>query len=190
MFARGVFFLPVIIASGVVMNLIANTNVSLGGSMMSTGSALFQGVKFESLLVDMGLPLDVVSQIMLVINGIFKLVWRSGVQVLLVLAGLQAIPKTLYEAADVEGATAWEVFWKITFPVLSPTTILVAFYTIVDYGNDTSNWVVVEIRDAAKRAKYDISATMSVVWFLVVIAIASLVLFLTRKKVYYMDDRG
>jgi ABC-type sugar transport system permease subunit len=158
--------------------------------MMTTGSALFQGVRFESMLIDLGLPLEAVTQIMLVINGIFRLVWRSGVQVLLVLAGLQAIPKTLYEAADVEGATAWEAFWKITFPVLSPTTILVAFYTIVDYGNDTSNWVVVEIRDAAKRAKYDISSTMSVVWFAVIIAIAGLVLFLTRKKVYYMDDRG
>lgn len=190
MFMRSVFFLPVIISSGVVMNIIVNANVDYGGSMMSTTSALFQGVSFERVLLDMRFPLEVVSQIMMVINGVFRLIWRGGVQILLFLAGLQAIPHTLYEAADVEGATKWESFWKITFPILSPTTILVTYYTIVDYGSDGSNFVVLSIREAARKARLDISATMSVIWFLIIIAIAGLVLFLTRKRVYFMDDRG
>ncbi len=190
MFARAVFFLPVIISSGVVMNVIVNASVEYGASMMNTSSALFQGIQFERMLLDIGFPLEATGRIMMIINGVFRQVWRGGVQILLFLAGLQAIPKYLYEAADVEGATRWESFWKITFPILSPTTILVTFYTIVDYGSDVSNFVVITIREYARRARLDISATMSVIWFLIIIVIAALVLFLTRKRVYFMDDRG
>ena len=59
-----------------------------------------------------------------IINQLFDLSWKSGVQILLLLAAVNNIPRSSYEAADMEGATEWEKFWKITFPTVSPTILV------------------------------------------------------------------
>ncbi len=53
--------------------------------------------------------------------------WSSGGMMLIFLAGIKGVPKTLYEAADLDGANAWEKFWHITLPSISPTM----FYQLV-----------------------------------------------------------
>ena len=55
------------------------------------------------------------TMISAVADNIFGIVWSSGIQIILFLAALQNIPSSAREAAEVEGATAWEYFWKITF---------------------------------------------------------------------------
>lgn len=190
MLVRGIFFLPVIIASGIVIQIMSMDAVAT--SMMSgdKASTLFQGINLGELLLSMGFPSGVVDQMVIIINNIFQLVWKSGVQILLLIAGLQGVPNTVYEAAQIEGATNWEIFWKITLPIVSPIVMLTVFYTIVDASADTSNLIVIYIRDMAAGLKISYSAMMSVVWFGIIIAIAGLAYLLLHRFVYYMDDRG
>lgn len=187
MFARSIFFLPVVIVSGTIMGLMSNVSFD---TAQSGGARLFEGVEFGSLLTSLGMPSEFVSYVMSIINNIFELVWKSGVQILFFLAGLQTIPKSLYEAAQVEGATKWEEFWKITFPIISPTTILCVFYTLVDMANDTSNPIVAYIGQFIRQSKFSMGSTLSVIWFLVIIALAAAVFLISRRNVYFMDDRG
>ncbi|WP_269531193.1 carbohydrate ABC transporter permease [Chitinimonas sp. BJYL2] len=57
----------------------------------------------------------------------FVTIWRGlGWYMVLYLAGLQAIPQDIYEAATLDGATAWQKFWKITVPMMLPTILLCA----------------------------------------------------------------
>lgn len=187
---RGIFFLPVIIASGVVMEILSGDTIS--SSMMSgaRSSVLFQGIEFGGLLLKMGIPESVTQTLMNVVNGIFSLVWRSGVQTLLLVSGLQSVPKTVYESAQIEGATAWETFWKITFPLISPILVLSVFYTIVDLATNSSNRMVILVLNASRSARMDYSAMSSLVWCAVVLAFAGFAFLLFRKHIYYMDDRG
>lgn len=190
MLVRGIFFLPVIIASGIVIQIMSMDAVAT--SMMSgdKASTLFQGINMGELLLSMGFPSSIVEQMVLIINNIFQLVWKSGVQILLLIAGLQGVPTTVYEAAQIEGATNWEIFWKITLPIVSPIVLLTVFYTIVDASADTSKLMVIYIRNMASQLKMSYSAMMSVVWFGIIIAIAGVAYLLLHKFVYYMDDKG
>jgi ABC-type sugar transport system permease subunit len=183
---RVIFFLPVIIASGTIIGLL-KTNLQFGNSLTSATTPLFQGFEFERILAGIGLPVEFIQYIMRIVNNIFNITWKSGVQILLFLSGLQAIPAEVYEAAEVEGCTRWEMFWKITFPLISSTTILCAFYTIVDIANDTSYTVVNYIRAASRQAQFSTAATYSVIWFLIVSALAGLIFVTTRKKIYYTN---
>ncbi|MCL4515425.1 MAG: sugar ABC transporter permease [Firmicutes bacterium] len=64
---------------------------------------------------------------------ILMTVWKNaGYYMVMFLAGLQSIPESLYEAAEVDGARSWRKFWSITFPLISPTTFLVTILLIVD----------------------------------------------------------
>lgn len=190
MMVRGIFFLPVIIASGVIINIITGGSGVPGG--MTGGdetTALFQGIQFGDMLLNFGVPLNVVERLLIIINSIFELVWKSGVQTVLMLSGLQAIPETVYEAADIEGATAWEIFWKITIPMVSPMIILTAFYTVVDLSTDYSNITILYIRNVARNLRLSEASTLSNIWFLIIIAIIGLIFLLIGRKVYYQDDK-
>lgn len=60
-------------------------------------------------------------------------IWKdAGYYMIFFLAGLQSLPSDLYEAADLDGATAWQQFWRITFPLLAPTTLFVATISFIN----------------------------------------------------------
>jgi ABC-type glycerol-3-phosphate transport system permease component len=141
------------------------------------------------MLLNFGIPANIVQSLMMVINGIFELVWKSGVQILLMLSGLQSIPSTVYEAAEIEGATAWEIFWKITVPMVSPIIILCAFYTVVDVSTDYSNQIILHIRNIASNLRLSEASTLSNIWFLIIITLIGLVFLIAGRKVYYRDDK-
>lgn len=189
-YVRAIFFLPVIIASGVIINIL--TNDSISSSMMSgeTGSMLFRGIEFQSMLVNFGLPGSIIEAIMSIVNGVFELIWKSGVQTLLFLSALQSVPVSVYEAADTEGATAWEKFWKITFPLISPQMVLCIFYTIVDTSTDYSNLIIRYISSLARQQQFSHSSALSIIWFLIVALVVGIAFLVMRNKVEYMEDRG
>jgi ABC-type sugar transport system permease subunit len=189
-YVRAIFFLPVIIASGVIINIL--TNDSISSSMMSgeTGSMLFRGIEFQSMLVTFGLPGSIIEAIMSIVNGVFELIWKSGVQTLLFLSALQSVPVSVYEAADTEGATAWEKFWKITFPLISPQMVLCIFYTIVDTSTDYSNLIIRYISSLARQQQFSHSSALSIIWFLIVALVVGIAFLVMRNKVEYMEDRG
>ena len=124
---RAVFFLPVIIASGVVMEIInsdtfATSLISSSEGMTSTVTASSYGL--TSLLVDMGVSEKIVSYFSYISSNLYDLMWRTGIQMIIFLAALQSISPVLYEASSIEGASAWENFWMITIPMISPMILI------------------------------------------------------------------
>ena len=179
---RAVYFVPVIIATGVVIKLMFKTSASeeltaAGVSSSITGSMF----SIEDVVGWLNIP-DKVAQILKnIINNIFDLLWSCGVQTVLFIAGLQSIPATLYEASRVEGATKWEEFWFITFPSLGSVTLLVAVYTMVDVFTNTRNEVVSNAYDQMSKGVYDEPSTMLWIYFAIVGVVMGLVLFLYNR---------
>ena len=189
-FARAVFFLPVIVTSGIVIQIMNQDSFSESFKSGEAASSMMMTVgSIEQLLYDMGFSSDIVEMFISVANNIFNITWKSGVQILLFLAGLQSVPGSLYEAASVEGATGWETFWKITFPMITPQLVIVATYTIVDTFTDYGNEVIQNIYTTAfTNIKYGLSSAMAWAYFLVVLAILGIINWLLGKITFYMVD--
>lgn len=65
---------------------------------------------------------------------ILMAVWKSfGYNMLIFIAGLQAIPDELYDAAQIDGASPWRQFWSITLPMLAPTLVFISVITMIGY---------------------------------------------------------
>ena len=183
MLMRGLFFLPVIIASGVVIEIIqgdvfSNNNVSDVQTIFQTGA-------IEAAMSRIGLPSNIVDIITGVTSGIFDLSWKSGIQILLFISALQGIPVSYYEAASIEGANAWESFWKITFPVLSPTLFLAAIYTIIDSFVDVSNPVMKRILERFDALYYGMASASAVIYFIIIMLVVGLVALIFSKHLFH-----
>lgn len=183
-FVRAVFFLPVIIASGVVMEIInsdtfATSLISSSEGMKTTVSASSYGL--TSLLVDMGLNEKVVEYFSYISSNLYDLMWRTGIQMIIFLAALQSISPSLYEASEVEGASAWENFWMITIPMISPMILINVVYTIIDTFTDSANVVMDQINSVFADQQYDRAAAMSWVYFLIIGLLLAIVLFLSSR---------
>ncbi|MGO4937895.1 carbohydrate ABC transporter permease [Fundicoccus sp. Sow4_H7] len=137
-FARSVFFLPVILTSGIILAmessdlLVSSAQLIAEDNMQSSSGQLMQFLQFRRLLYSMNIPPAIINFLVLAVDQIYEIVIASGVQILIFLAALQSIPIALYEASTMDGATAWENFWKITFPMISPLIIVNAVYSIID----------------------------------------------------------
>lgn len=188
-FARAVFFLPVIIATGPVIDII-NGNMSTGG--YAGGSEQFSTM-FEANLVDKllnflgiyGISDKLTETINTLTSEIFNLVWNSGIQILLFLSALQGIAPSAKEAAQMEGATSWEFFWKITIPYISPMILASTVYTIVDSFVDPGNGVMKIVLEKAENWQHGYSAAMAWAYFLIVAIFLAIVVALVNKFVYY-----
>ncbi len=178
---RAIFFLPLITTGGVVMKIIAGDGMAQSMMNGTGGSALFQVTSIEELMLSSGIPHEITDFVFDFINDIFALIWKSGVQILLLLAGLQTVSPAMYEAASIEGATAWETFWKITFPTLYPVLTLAMVYTVIDSFIDTTNPVMNQIISAAQGLNFGVSAALCWVYCLVAAAVVGIVLLITGK---------
>jgi len=118
------------------------------------------------------------------IDSIYDIVMASGIQIIVFLSGLQAISPSLYEAADVEGCSAWESFWKITFPMVSPLLLVNCIYTIIDFFMKNDNRVMELIYQITYQDfKFGISAAMSWIYFAIALAFIGISSFIISKAV-------
>jgi ABC-type sugar transport system permease subunit len=179
---RAIFFLPVIISSGVVISILKENVLATGTGQSAT---LFQAGGLTTVLVNSGFGVTFARVITDSIAQVFDLAWRSGVQILLILSALHSIPDSMYEAARIEGATAWESFWKITFPLISSTVVLAVIYSIIDYFTDYSNKVMRMIVEFVNQGRFEYSTTISIIYFIAVMIIISIVNGLVAKRAYY-----
>ncbi len=182
---RAIFFLPVIIASGVVLGII--TSDSAANSMMDGVSAdsgsgsyssIFDSSALQEFLVEAGLDGELVAYFGQIANSLFDLLWMTGIQMIMFLAGLQSISPSLYEASAMEGATAWENFWMITFPSLTPILLVNIVYTIVDTFTDVGNPIMVQIYNQYNGLYYGIASAMSWTYFVIIGVILALIMLL------------
>lgn len=184
-FIRAMFFLPVIIANGVVITIITGDIFSDVVMSNASSSQLFQSDFLKGLLLESGISESFVTALTGVVDSIFELIWRTGVQNLIFIAGLQTVSPSMYEAATVEGATGWESFWKITFPMLSPMILLNVIYTIIDGFTDYSNTVMAYIGTQNANMKLELGSAMAWVYFLAVMLILAVVYAIINRRVVY-----
>lgn len=178
---RAIFFLPLITTGGVVMRIITGDGVAQSMMNGTGGAGVFQVTSMETMLLDSGMPQEITSFIFGFINDIFGLIWKSGIQILLLLAGLQTISPSMYEAASIDGATGWETFWKITLPTLYPVLTLALVYTVIDSFVDTTNTVMNSIISSAQGLNFGQSSALCWVYFAVIAIVVGLVLLIVRK---------
>jgi ABC-type sugar transport system permease subunit len=105
---------------------------------------------------------------------------------LIFLAGLQSISPAIYESCEIDGATAWETFWKITFPMISPMILVNAVYTIIDSFTSESNSVMKFISAYYNKTNGDvIGSAMSWMYFLIVVIIVAVLAAIISAFVFY-----
>ena len=105
---------------------------------------------------------------------------------LIFLAGLQSISPSIYEASQIEGATSWETFWKITFPMISPMILVNAIYTVIDSFTTQSNSVMTYINGVYNSTGGEAkSSAMAWMYFLIVILIIAAVAGVFSAYVFY-----
>lgn len=181
LFFRALYFLPVIIASGVVIDLLFRTTdeelISAGVNVAFTDSMF----SVEDVMSMLDLPDKIAEYVKTIINNVFDLLWSSGIQTVLFISGLQSIPRTLYEASNVEGATKWEEFWFITFPMLGNVTLLVAIYTMVDAFTNTKRYVIEQAFSQMNAGVYDTTSTMLWIYFAAVGIVMAIILYLYNR---------
>jgi ABC-type sugar transport system permease subunit len=188
---RAIFFLPVILSSGIMIGL--ETNNTLLNSMaeiIKEGNLMKSSVTgvLEDILVTEGAASDFMAYIFQIINQIYDIAMASGIQIIIFLSALQTIPPSMFEAAKIEGATSWECFWKITFPMISPLILVNVVYSVVDYFIRTDNRVMEKIRvTMMQRMEYGFSTAMAWVYFFTVILIIGIVMAVISKRVYYYE---
>lgn len=174
---RGIFFLPVIVTTGVVMttfNSTGDANAVMEGTV--NNGVMFEVANASEFLTTLGLNETLTKYMTDIADRIFSVVWDSGIQILLFLAALQSISPSLYEASDVEGATAWETFWLITFPNVAPIILVNIVFTIVDSYNDTDNRVLMEIDSLINKIfNFGGAAAASWIFFLVILALIGII---------------
>ena len=185
---RAIAFLPVIIGSGVLMDIL-KTDVFSTGVKGAETAYLFSGGGLTSLFTAMGLSQDIIGFINNVISRIFDLTWRSGVQILLFLAGLHNIPSYVYEAADIEGANALEQFFKITLPMLTPMILLNIVYSVIDIFSDFGNSIIKMIYNMAfTNMRFGYSSALSILYFLMIGVVLVIVYLIMKRFLVQADD--
>ncbi len=187
--ARTIFFMPVVVTSGIVISIIqGDTFYSTMES--NSSSTMFQAVGMAEVLQGMNLPEELVNWFTQVVGEIFDTLWKCGVQILLFLASLQSVPPQLYEAAKIEGATGWEIFWKVTFPNVSPIILVNIIYTIIDSITDANNQLMIYINSTAfDRLIYSRACLEAWIFFLVLLVIVGIVFLIGNKVVFYQTDK-
>ena len=191
---RAIFFLPVVLATG-IMETIENQNI-LGaymgetsgiddGSGSSAADSIVSAMDIETLFASMKVGTKLVGYVVGIVNSIYGIVNRSGVQMLIFLAGLQSISPAIYEACKIDGATGWETFWKVTFPMISPMILVNAVYTIIDSFTTESNTVMSYITSITNKVGDEVSTAMSWIYFLIVILILLIVAGVMSMFVFY-----
>lgn len=196
---RATFFLPVVIMSGVVVQQMASVMASgtFMGEMSKSSMPVLDNFNIKALLGGELGQSKVIEFVVGILDRTMEIVWKSGVQILIFLAGLQTVSPSLYESAHVEGATGWESFWKITVPMVSPVILVNTLYTVISSYTDLKNgapegWTegtLLYIKQVAfGKLQYGYSSALSWIYFITIFSSILIVSGILSRKVFYMND--
>lgn len=190
--AKAIFFLPVIMSSGLFLSLQAGMDSTLqagtNAAMESSQQALtvLKSMNLSTVLKEAGFPEQVIEFISGPIDQIYSIMTNSGIQIFIFLAGLNSISPTLYEAAQIESATGWESFWKITFPMILPMILVNAVYSIIDSFTSINNKVMTYVYDMAfTNREFGLSSAMCWLYFLCLGILVGLVALVISRRIHY-----
>jgi ABC-type sugar transport system permease subunit len=179
---KSIFFLPVVVASGVVVKNLFEQDV---GGMVISADMNIPGLIANYLGDSAG------KFVAAFVNRTVLVLWHSGVQTLLFLAGLQGISPSLYEAGRVDGGSEWELFWKVTLPMLSPIILINIIYTMVDFFTDWTNGVMHYISFKAFKGGFELGYASAMGWlyFMFIFILIVIVMILSRNRIYYAGEK-
>lgn len=189
---RAIFFLPVILNADAITAAMDLARQMMTGGLSSTSAELAESTSGVSvdyyimLLGDLALPDIVLQYIVEAVNRISDIITASGVQIIIFIAALQSIPGSMYEVAKIEGATAYETFWKVTFPMVMPHIITNVVYTVVDSFAD-SDVVDLAYKTAFKLGNYGLSSAFSLISTVVTCLILVVVCRFIQKRTFYYN---
>ncbi len=191
---RAIFFLPVIMGSEAIADAISMARQAMAGGISATSeevaATMGGGINLDfylNLFKDIGLPEGILDYVVGAVGRLADVVSLSGVQIVIFIAALQSIAGSLYEVAKIEGATTYETFWKVTFPMVMPHIITCLVYTVVD--SFASSDVVQLSYDAifSQKLSYGYGSAMSLVSMLAVCAVLFLVVAIIQKRTFYYN---
>ena len=189
---RAIFFVPVIISTGLMESInssdIASGEMSGGindGSGGTAGAGIISVLDVETLFKSMAIGGELVVYVVNLVNRIYDIINYSGVQMLIFLAGLQSISPSIYEACRIDGATGWETFWKITFPMISPMILVNAVYTIIDSFTRSTNATMSYISNNVYTSDFHQGTAMYWIYFLIVILVIAVVAGIASTFIFY-----
>ena len=193
--ARSIFFLAVILSSGVLVGLESSNALmaQLKDMIEESGNANTITEVLEKILVSDASGVNGISgkafkTVFEIIDSIYDVAMASGIQIIIFLSGLQNISPSMYEAAQMEGCTAWESLWKITVPMVSPLMLVCWIYTIVDFFMKSDNQIMDKINtQMTEMLNYGFSSAMAWIYFIVCMALIGLSSLLISKVVYNYD---
>ena len=193
---RAIFFIPVILTTGLISDIDAgNTMYSYmsdaegiddGSGQESAATEIVSVMDVERLFANMMIGTEIVEYVVSLVNNIFNIINRCGVQMLIFLSGLQSISPAIYESCSIDGASGWETFWKITLPMVSPMILVNTIYTVIDSFTAESNKVMTYIDKVYSSVGGDVlSSAMSWMYFALVMLIIGLVAAILSAFVFY-----
>lgn len=189
---RAIFFLPVIMNSAAITAAIDMSRQMLAGGLSASSAEMANAASgvnvmyYVEMFSSLGLPSGILDYIVAAVERINDIISASGVQIIIFIAALQSIPGSMYEVAKIEGATAYETFWKVTFPMVMPHIITNVVYTVVDnFAN--SEIVDMAYNTAFTEVNYGLSSTMSLVSTAIVCVILVIVCGFIQKRTFYYN---
>ena len=194
---RAIFFVPVILSTGLISQIDVD-NAAINDYMSSTegidpgmqvegqtsASDIISYADVTNLFSTMKVGGELVVYVTNLVNDIYNIINRSGVQMLIFLAGLQSISPAIYESCSIDGATAWETFWKITFPMISPMILVNSVYTVIDSFTSADNQVMSFVTSYYEQSNV-VSSAMSWIYFAIVIVIVAVVASILSTFIFY-----
>lgn len=189
-FFRSVLFFPLVLSAAsvsIIMSYLFNENFGLVNELLGR--------------IGIGEVPWLTSSTGAVLMVILVYVWQNfGFSFLLFLGGLSSIPKEVYEAASVDGATGWRQFWTITFPLVSPTTLVASVMAIIAAlqifdqpyvltrggpGDSTRTAVMVIYETAFQQLQFGRASAIGIVLTIVIMLVTALQFRLSRRFVFY-----
>lgn len=192
---RAIFFIPVLLTTGLIAD-IDNANILMDsmesesgidtGAGTNTVSEIVSVMDVQMLFDNMMIGTELVEYVVGLVNNIFNIINRSGVQMLIFLSGLQSISPAIYESCSIDGASGWETFWKITLPMVSPMILVNTVYTVIDSFTSSNNNVMKYISNVSQQANGNVlGSAMSWMYFLIVMLIIAAVAGILSAFVFY-----
>lgn len=191
---RAIFFLPVILNSEAILDAMELVRTMMSGGISSASAEMAEAAAgtgvgiayYMEMFGALGLPDVLIEYISGAVGRISEIINASGVQIIIFIAALQSIPGSMYEVAKIEGSTAYETFWKVTFPMVMPHIITNVVYTVVDSFTQ-SDVVELAYKTAFTEMNYGLSSVFSLVSTAVTCLILVIVCRFIQKRTFYYN---
>ena len=185
---RAIFFLPVIVSTGIMETLNAADLMSktsadgIDDGAGGSGTDIISTLDMQRLFANMKVGGELAVYVVGIVNNIYDIINYSGVQMLIFLAGLQSISPSIYEACRIDGATGWETFWKVTFPMISPMILVNSVYSIIDAFTRSENTMIKYISNSPEKFP---ATAMAWIYFIVIMLIIAVFAAVASTFIFY-----